>query len=117
MRRLCSLLGMPQNRFASIHVVGTNGKTSVARMTAALLDGARLRALSEPAPLDDDVARVPCRAALCLQRLVVLVDDNARGEAGTRRPGRAPRADHHVDTAGRARPVVGLDRHGEPGCA
>ena len=38
MRRLCSLLGMPQNRFASIHVVGTNGKTSVARMTAALLD-------------------------------------------------------------------------------
>jgi dihydrofolate synthase / folylpolyglutamate synthase len=29
---------MPQNRFASIHVVGTNGKTSVARMTAALLE-------------------------------------------------------------------------------
>jgi dihydrofolate synthase/folylpolyglutamate synthase len=38
MRRLCTLLGMPQNRFASIHVVGTNGKTSVARMTAALLE-------------------------------------------------------------------------------
>jgi len=38
MRRLCSLLGMPQNRFASIHVVGTNGKTSVARMTSALLE-------------------------------------------------------------------------------
>lgn len=38
MRRLCSLLGMPQNRFASIHVVGTNGKTSVARMTVALLE-------------------------------------------------------------------------------
>jgi dihydrofolate synthase/folylpolyglutamate synthase len=38
MRRLCSLLGMPQNRFASIHVVGTNGKTSVCRMTAALLE-------------------------------------------------------------------------------
>ena len=37
MRRLCSLLGMPQHRFASVHVVGTNGKTSVARMTAALL--------------------------------------------------------------------------------
>ena len=35
MRRLCSLLGMPQHRFASVHVVGTNGKTSVARMTAA----------------------------------------------------------------------------------
>ena len=38
MHRLCSLLGMPQRRFASIHVVGTNGKTSVARMTAALLE-------------------------------------------------------------------------------
>jgi dihydrofolate synthase / folylpolyglutamate synthase len=38
MRRLCSLLGMPQNRFASIHVVGTNGKTSVTRMTVALLE-------------------------------------------------------------------------------
>jgi dihydrofolate synthase/folylpolyglutamate synthase len=29
---------MPQHRFASIHVVGTNGKTSVARMTMALLE-------------------------------------------------------------------------------
>jgi dihydrofolate synthase / folylpolyglutamate synthase len=38
MQRLCQLLGMPQNRFASIHVVGTNGKTSVTRMTAALLE-------------------------------------------------------------------------------
>jgi dihydrofolate synthase/folylpolyglutamate synthase len=38
MRRLCTLLGMPQNRFASIHVVGTNGKTSVTRMTAAVLE-------------------------------------------------------------------------------
>jgi dihydrofolate synthase/folylpolyglutamate synthase len=38
MRRLCLLLGMPQNRLASIHVVGTNGKTSVTRMIAALLE-------------------------------------------------------------------------------
>ena len=38
MHRLCTLLGMPQHRFASIHVVGTNGKTSVTRMTAALLE-------------------------------------------------------------------------------
>src|SRR5918997_5289169 len=38
MRRLCLLLGMPQHRFASIHVVGTNGKSSVTRMTAALLE-------------------------------------------------------------------------------
>jgi dihydrofolate synthase / folylpolyglutamate synthase len=29
---------MPQHRFASIHVVGTNGKSSVSEMTAALLE-------------------------------------------------------------------------------
>jgi dihydrofolate synthase/folylpolyglutamate synthase len=38
MRLLTTALGLPQNRFASIHVVGTNGKSSVARMTAALLE-------------------------------------------------------------------------------
>jgi dihydrofolate synthase / folylpolyglutamate synthase len=37
-RRLVSVLGMPQHRFASVHVVGTNGKSSVAEMTAALLE-------------------------------------------------------------------------------
>ena len=36
MHRLMSLLGMPQNRYTSIHVVGTNGKSSVTRMAAAL---------------------------------------------------------------------------------
>ena len=50
MHRLCSLLGMPQHRFVSIHVVGTNGKTSVTRMTAALLEaaGARTGAYTSP---------------------------------------------------------------------
>ncbi|MEX2107841.1 MAG: cyanophycin synthetase [Solirubrobacterales bacterium] len=38
MHKLSTLLGMPQHRFASIHVVGTNGKSSVTRMTAALLE-------------------------------------------------------------------------------
>ena len=38
MHRLTTALGMPQHRFASIHVVGTNGKSSVTRMTAALLE-------------------------------------------------------------------------------
>jgi dihydrofolate synthase / folylpolyglutamate synthase len=37
-RRLVSVLGMPQHRFASIHIVGTNGKSSVTEMTAALLE-------------------------------------------------------------------------------
>jgi dihydrofolate synthase/folylpolyglutamate synthase len=44
MRRLTSALGLPQHRFASIHVVGTNGKSSVTRMTAALLEAHGLRA-------------------------------------------------------------------------
>jgi dihydrofolate synthase/folylpolyglutamate synthase len=38
MHKLTTALGLPQNRFASIHVVGTNGKSSVTRMIAALLE-------------------------------------------------------------------------------
>jgi dihydrofolate synthase/folylpolyglutamate synthase len=43
MRRLMTALGSPQERFAAIHVVGSNGKSSTARMIAALLQrtGAR----------------------------------------------------------------------------
>ncbi len=38
MHKLTTALGLPQHRFGSIHVVGTNGKSSVARMAAALLE-------------------------------------------------------------------------------
>jgi dihydrofolate synthase/folylpolyglutamate synthase len=38
MWKLTTALGLPQHRFASVHVVGTNGKSSVTRMTAALLE-------------------------------------------------------------------------------
>ena len=44
MHRLTTLLGLPQHRFASIHVVGTNGKSSVTRMIAALLEAHGLNA-------------------------------------------------------------------------
>ncbi len=37
MRRMMTALGSPQQRFASIHVVGTNGKSSTTRFTAAIL--------------------------------------------------------------------------------
>ena len=37
MHRLMTALGMPQRRFASIHVVGSNGKSSTVRMIAAIL--------------------------------------------------------------------------------
>jgi dihydrofolate synthase / folylpolyglutamate synthase len=38
MNALLTLLGMPQRRYASIHVVGTNGKSSVTALAAALLE-------------------------------------------------------------------------------
>jgi dihydrofolate synthase/folylpolyglutamate synthase len=37
MRRLTNALGLPQQRYASVHVVGSNGKSSTVRMTAAIL--------------------------------------------------------------------------------
>jgi dihydrofolate synthase/folylpolyglutamate synthase len=37
MRRLLTALGSPQDQFSSVHVVGTNGKSSTVRMTAAIL--------------------------------------------------------------------------------
>jgi dihydrofolate synthase/folylpolyglutamate synthase len=43
MRTLSAALGLPQHRFAQVHVVGTNGKSSVTRMTAALLEAHGLR--------------------------------------------------------------------------
>ena len=50
MRKLMTVLGMPQRRFASVHVVGTNGKSSTARMIAAILRRHGLRAGSYTSP-------------------------------------------------------------------
>ena len=41
MHKLTTALGLPQHRFASIHVVGTNGKSSVTRMDGGAAGGAR----------------------------------------------------------------------------
>ncbi len=43
MRRLLTVLGSPQQAFRSIHVVGTNGKSSTVRMAAAILDAHGIR--------------------------------------------------------------------------
>jgi dihydrofolate synthase/folylpolyglutamate synthase len=50
MRRLMTALDHPQRRFGSIHVVGSNGKSSTTRMTAAILDrhGVRTGAYLSP---------------------------------------------------------------------
>ena len=52
MRRLMTALDRPEQRFASIHVVGTNGKSSTVRMVAAILahHGAAHRRLPVTAP-------------------------------------------------------------------
>lgn len=43
MRRMMTVLGSPQQRFDAIQVLGTNGKTSTTRMTAAILQRHGLR--------------------------------------------------------------------------
>jgi len=50
MHRLTTTLGMPQRRFASIHVVGSNGKSSTVRFTAAVLERHGLRTGSYTSP-------------------------------------------------------------------
>jgi dihydrofolate synthase/folylpolyglutamate synthase len=93
MHRLCSLLGMPQHRFASIHVVGTNGKTSVTRMTAALLEaaGARTGAYTSPHISDwreriqiggDPISEEALNRALERAEESAAVADRAAGEEG-----------------------------------
>lgn len=50
MRRLLTVLGSPQERYGAIHVVGTNGKSSTTRMTAAILERHGVRAGSYLSP-------------------------------------------------------------------
>ncbi len=42
-RRVCDLLGQPQRAYPVVHLTGTNGKTSTARMIDSLLRGLGLR--------------------------------------------------------------------------
>src|SRR6201985_1041154 len=55
MQRLMTALGHPQRRFASIHVVGTNGKSSTVRMIAAILERHGLRTGSYTSPHPESV--------------------------------------------------------------
>jgi dihydrofolate synthase/folylpolyglutamate synthase len=50
MHRLMTVLGLPQRRFASIHVVGSNGKSSTARFCAAILERHGLQTGSYTSP-------------------------------------------------------------------
>ena len=50
MRRLMTVMGLPQRRFRSVHVVGTNGKSSTVRFCAAILErhGTRTGSYTSP---------------------------------------------------------------------
>jgi dihydrofolate synthase / folylpolyglutamate synthase len=50
MHRLMTVLGLPQRRFASIHVVGTNGKSSTVRFCTAILERHGVRTGSYTSP-------------------------------------------------------------------
>ncbi|MBA3357869.1 MAG: bifunctional folylpolyglutamate synthase/dihydrofolate synthase [Thermoleophilaceae bacterium] len=50
MHKLMTALGIPQRRYASIHVVGSNGKSSTVRFIAALLERHGLRTGSYTSP-------------------------------------------------------------------
>ena len=50
MHRLMTVLGLPQRRFASIHVVGSNGKSSTVRYAAAILQRHGVRTGSYTSP-------------------------------------------------------------------
>ena len=50
MRKLMTVLGSPERSFASIHVVGTNGKSSTVRFAAAILSRHGLRTGSYTSP-------------------------------------------------------------------
>jgi dihydrofolate synthase / folylpolyglutamate synthase len=50
MRRLLTALGSPQRSFRAIHVVGTNGKSSTVRITAAILEAHGVRTGSYLSP-------------------------------------------------------------------
>jgi dihydrofolate synthase/folylpolyglutamate synthase len=77
MRRLMTAMGNPQLRFESIHVVGTNGKSSTVRMTAAILRRHGLRTGSYLSPhlvsfaeriRVDDADLEPAEFAAAIQR-------------------------------------------------
>ena len=61
MRALAELLGSPQLEYPVVHLTGTNGKTSAARLAAALLVAIGLSVGSYTSPhLERVNERIPC---------------------------------------------------------
>ena len=92
MHRLMTALGLPQRRFAPVHVVGSNGKSSTVRFIAAILQREGLRTGSYTSPhLASFRERIEVgeeavseeRFAAAVERTVGLVDDVTQFEAVT----------------------------------
>ena len=92
MHRLMTALGLPQRRFASIHVVGSNGKSSTVRFIAAILRREGLRTGSYTSPhLASFRERIEVneepvseeRFAAAVERTVGVVEDVTQFEALT----------------------------------
>ncbi|MDX2285298.1 MAG: folylpolyglutamate synthase/dihydrofolate synthase family protein [Bacteroidia bacterium] len=78
-RELCWSLGLPQWRFRSLHIAGTNGKGSVSSMLAAVLHAAGFRTGLYTSPhLADFTERIRIGGAAIQQEAVVAFVDRCR---------------------------------------
>lgn len=76
MRRLCEVMGDPQSAFPVIHLTGTNGKGSTARMITALLAARGLTVGTYTSP---DLERINERLAVTLGHIAAFAEPEADG--------------------------------------
>ena len=82
MRQLLTALGDPQRSFPSVHVVGTNGKSTATRTIAALLRAEGLKAGAYTSPhVSGWHERLDCDPA-SFERAIANVDDAGREAIG-----------------------------------
>ncbi|MDD5447766.1 MAG: bifunctional folylpolyglutamate synthase/dihydrofolate synthase [Actinomycetota bacterium] len=72
-KALCDLMGNPQKSYDSIHITGTNGKTSVARMASSILMECGFAVGLYTSPHLETV-----RERICVNGKLISVDDFAR---------------------------------------
>ncbi|MBN2028416.1 MAG: bifunctional folylpolyglutamate synthase/dihydrofolate synthase [Actinobacteria bacterium] len=86
-RVLCSKLGEPQLKFPSIHITGTNGKTSVARMISSILEVGGRKVARYTSPHMQSITERTCingrpisqrEFAALLQKIVPQVEETDR---------------------------------------
>ena len=71
-RKLCNLLGNPQNKFRTIHIAGTNGKGSTSHILASLFQAKGYRTGLYTSPhLFDFRERIKINGELCKQKFII----------------------------------------------